>query len=146
MACVILQSAQVVETWSSLVNPQRAIPRHATAVHGITDVDVRSAPSFGLAQARLHSFCADATVVAHNARFDLSFLPRIALLPSLCTVELARRAFPNAPNHKNQTLRTYLGIDGDPLVAGAAAHRALGDALVTAAILMRCLRVLKRAA
>ncbi len=144
MACVVVRAGQIVEAWSSLVNPGCAIPRRATAVHGITDADVWWAPTFELSQARLYSLCAGATVVAHNARFDLSFLPRLSQLPSLCTVELARRAFPNAPNHKNQTLRAYLGIDADPIVPNVAAHRALGDALVTAAILVRCLRVLRR--
>ncbi|MEO9264722.1 MAG: 3'-5' exonuclease [Candidatus Baltobacteraceae bacterium] len=144
MACVVVRAGQVVETWSSLVNPGRAIPARATAVHGITDGDVWWAPMFDVAQARLYSLCSGATVVAHNARFDLGFLPRIAPLPSLCTVELARRAFPNAPNHKNQTLRAYLGIDRDPAVAGVAAHRALGDALITAAILVRCMSEFRR--
>jgi DNA polymerase III epsilon subunit-like protein len=134
MACVLVEHRQVVRTWSTLVNPERPIPPHATRVHGIGDGDVVAAPPFDIAQRQLHALCLGATVVAHNARFDLSFLPELQHLPSLCTVGLARRCFPGAPNFKCQTLREYLCIDID-----AQAHSALGDALVTAEILLRCL-------
>jgi DNA polymerase III epsilon subunit family exonuclease len=142
MACVLIQDRAIVEHWSTLVNPERPIPEYATRVHGITDADVAFAPSFELAQRRLYRFCRGATVVAHNAAFDLSFLPALHRLPSLCTVRLARRAFPHAPNYKNQTLRAYLELDRDPALAAFPAHRALGDAMVTANILLRCLKTI----
>ncbi len=146
MACVVLNNRSIVYTWSTLVNPARPIPQYATRVHGITDGDVVNAPAFEIAQRQLRHLCVASTVVAHNASFDISFLPALAHLPSLCTLRLARRCFPQAPNHKNQTLRQYLNVDEDlrrlchpELVEECAAHRALGDALVTAAILLRCL-------
>lgn len=136
MACVIVRDRKIEQQWSTLVNPGRSIPWRVSQIHGITDEVIAraDAPSFEFAQRSLWRLCAGATVVAHNARFDLGFLPALAHLPSLCTVALARRCFPNAPNFKNQTLREYLGIElqGD-------AHRALADALVTANILVRCL-------
>lgn len=135
MACVLVQDGRIDQTWSTLVNPERDIPPHATRVHGITDEDVQNAPSFAIAQRALRRMCRGATVVAHNARFDLSFLPALEAWPSLCTIALARRCFPGAPNYRNQTLREYLDIE----VEGAVAHRALGDAMVTAHILLRCL-------
>lgn len=138
-ACVIVQDGSIVRTWSSLVNPGRPIPPHATRVHGIGDADVAGAPPFETVERQLWGMCAGATIAAHNAAFDLSFLPALAPLPSVCTLQLARRWFPNAPNHKNQTLREYLRIDQDPRFAELPAHRALADALVTAAILIRCL-------
>lgn len=138
-ACVIVEGGRILRTWSSLVDPQRPIPSHATRVHGIDDADVAGAPSFELVQRQLRRMCVGKTVAAHNAAFDLSFLPALGHLPSVCTLQLARRWFPDAPNHKNQTLRTYLRIDEDARFANLPAHRALGDALVTAAILIRCL-------
>ena len=141
-ACVIVDDRAIVRTWSSLCNPGRLIPDYASRVHGITDADVANAPPFERVQRQLLALCPGATIVAHNASFDLSFLPLLAPLPSLCTLQLARKRFPNAPNHKNQTLRAYLQIDEFlraishvPLTP----HRALGDALVTAGILLRCL-------
>jgi DNA polymerase III epsilon subunit family exonuclease len=139
-ACVLVEDRAIVRTWTSLVNPGRPIPEYATRVHGITDADVRNAPPFERVQRELFALCHGATVVAHNASFDLSFLPLLAPLPSLCTLRLARLRFPHAPNHRNQTLREYLRVDEllheyGPLPA----HRALADALVTAGILLRCL-------
>lgn len=142
MACVLIQDGALAGTWSTLVDPQRPIPAYATRVHGITDDDVAGAPSFELAQRQLHRLCRGATVVAHNAAFDLGFLPALAYLPSLCTVRLARRAFPEAPNYKNQTLRVYLELDRDPALATMPSHRALGDATITAHILLRCLKAI----
>jgi DNA polymerase III epsilon subunit family exonuclease len=142
MACVLVRDRIIVDRWSTLVNPERRIPEHATRVHGITDEDVANAPSFELAQRQLYRRCRGATVVAHNAAFDLAFLPALHRLPSLCTVRLARRAFPDAPNYKNQTLRAYLELDRDPALAAFSAHRALGDAMVTANILLRCLKAI----
>jgi DNA polymerase III epsilon subunit family exonuclease len=139
MACVLVENRIIVDHWSTLVNPRRPIPAYATRVHGITDDHVAGAPSFELAQRQLYRRCRGTTVVAHNAAFDLAFLPALRRLPSLCTVHLARRAFPNAPNYKNQTLRAYLELDRDPTLAAFPAHRALGDAMVTANILLRCL-------
>jgi DNA polymerase III epsilon subunit-like protein len=110
-ACVLIEDRAIVRTWSSLVNPGRPIPEYATRIHGIRDADVANAPPFERVQRELFTLCIGATVVAHNAAFDLGFLPMLAPLPLLCTVKLARLRFPNAPNHKNQTLRTYLEID-----------------------------------
>jgi len=146
VACVVVQDGRIERHWSSLVDPERPIPWRATQVHGITDDDVAQAPSFAAVERELIALCADATVVAHNASFDLGFLTALRIRPHLCTLALARRAFPHAPDHKNQTLRRYLEIDRDPLLRGLVAHRALADASVTAAILLRCLARLARAA
>jgi len=120
----------------------RPIPFYATRVHGIVDRDVAGAPSFAFAQWYLAERCWGATVVAHNASFDLGFLPRLRVHASLCTLALARRAFPGAPNFKNQTLRTFLDIRVDR-AGGLVAHRALDDALVTAHVLVRCFERLR---
>ena len=137
MACEIVEGDAILETWSTLVDPERPIPAYATRVHGITDRDVAGAPNFAFAQWHLGERCWGATVVAHNASFDLGFLPRLRVHPVVCTLELARRVFPDAPNFKNQTLRAYLEIEIER-EGGLVAHRALDDALVTAHVLIRC--------
>jgi exodeoxyribonuclease X len=78
-------------------------------------------------------------VVAHNARFDLGFLPFLADRPVVCSMRLAMRVLPDAPNYKNQVLRYYLDIDAE-LGGGAIAHRARGDVRVTSRILAVCLQ------
>ncbi len=142
MACVTVENGRVVETWSTLVDPEMPIPAYATRVHGITDRDVARAPNFAYAQWHLAERCWGATIAAHNATFDLGFLPRLRVHPVVCTLALARRAFPEAPNFKNQTLRAYLGIE-IAREGGLVAHRALDDALVTAAVLVKCFERLR---
>ena len=87
---------------------------------------------------QLTAFCKDAIVVAHNAEFDLAFLPALRLRPYFCSMRLAMHMCPEAPAHKNQVLRYHLGVD-DPDLESMSAHRALADALVTSRILDVCL-------
>jgi DNA polymerase III epsilon subunit-like protein len=138
VACAIVRGGRRVETFSSLANPGRTIPAFASAVHQISDRDVRNAPALEALQAKLTLMCADAVVVAHNARFDLGFLPFLAHRPILCSMRLAMRVLPDAPNYKNQGLRNYLGID-DGILGESTPHRALGDVNVTSQILAICL-------
>jgi DNA polymerase III epsilon subunit-like protein len=121
------------------------IPEAATAVHGITNAQVRRAPDLLVALADLRRLCKHRTVVAHSAHFDLSFLGPTVATRALCTMRLARAVFPEAPNHKNQTLRDFLAID-TAVKGRLEAHRALDDAIVTAHILLACRRDFRRRA
>ncbi len=139
IACATVDGDRVTQRWSTLVRPGIPIPARATEVHGITNRMVANAPRLGWALARARRFCRGRIVATHNARFDLSFVGTRLCAEALCTLRLSRALFPEAPNHKNQTLRYYLGIDAiaeEPLTA----HRALGDALVSAHILITCRR------
>jgi exodeoxyribonuclease X len=137
VACVVLRGGARVETFSTLVDPGRAIPATASAVHHLTDAHVRGAPRLGEVAERLRALTRDAVIVAHNAAFDLRFLPFLADRPWLCSMRFARAVMPDAPNHKNQVLRYHLGID-DPALETASAHRALGDAIVTSRVFTIC--------
>lgn len=127
--------------WSSLVNPGRAIPPEASAVHHITDDMVKDAPRFEQLPPILEG--ADYRA-AHNAKFDVGILAAngaqgLADKPWLCTYKCGVMLYPDAPNHKNQTLRYWLGLKlADP--EAALPHRAMGDAYVTAALLRTFLR------
>lgn len=137
MACVLIDRGSIVDRWSTLVHPQIPIPAFATGIHGITDADVAGAPTFAHAVAQLQRRVGDRIVAAHNARFDLNFLAPLQPRSAICTMRLARAVVPHAPNHRNQTLREYFRIDRF-LRTEAVAHRALGDALVTAHVLLAC--------
>jgi DNA polymerase III epsilon subunit family exonuclease len=118
-----------------LINPGMDIPPEATRVHGITDAMVRNEPFFHQIAPRFRAFAGDAVLIAHNARFDTSFLAeelqRNAMPPLtnavLDSLKLARRWFPKAPDNKLATLAEYLkippvhyhraGADTDVLVA-----------------------------
>jgi DNA polymerase III alpha subunit (gram-positive type) len=138
VACARIRGGREIDAFSSLVHPGRHIPAVASAVHHLTDREVQFAPALEDLRARLSTMCADAIVVAHNARFDLAFLPFLAQRPSLCTMRLAMRVLPDAPNYKNQVLRYHLCVDGG-MHGEAIAHRARGDVQVTSRILTICL-------
>lgn len=62
-------------TFDSLVNPERPIPPQATAVHGISDDDVREAPTFAKIRPEIEEMFRDADLAGFNSiRFDLPLL------------------------------------------------------------------------
>lgn len=135
--------------WSSFVNPGRPIPPEASAVHHITDEMVADAPTIDAVKEHVHlldapNLAAPDYFAAHEARFEKTCLPWLTQDPAkwICTRKCAMTLWPDAPNHKNQTLRYWLGLKlADASLAQP--HRALGDAYVTAAILRRLLSVSK---
>jgi DNA polymerase III epsilon subunit-like protein len=136
VACIRIERGIVTRRLISLVNPGREIPVRASAVHGIYDCDVTDAPPLGALRDRLLAASDGATVVAHNARFDLGFLPFLATRPVVCTMRLAMHLI-DASSYRNEALRERLGITMQPELGPA--HRAGADAAVTGAILGRLL-------
>lgn len=139
VAIVMTEGGQVVDHYQSLMNPGRRIPGFISQLTGITDAMVRSAPPVATVMAEAARFVGDAPLVAHNASFDRKFWQaELAALglghaqPFACTVLLARRLYPQAPNHKLSSLAEHLHLARE-----GRAHRALSDAQVTAALLCR---------
>jgi exodeoxyribonuclease X len=126
-----------IDAFESLIDPGCPIPATASAVHHLTDECVRGAPALDAVTPWLKAFVADAVVVAHNAPFDLGFLPFLRLRPTLCSMRFAQLVLPDAPNYKNQVLRYHLGVR-DPALLSSLPHRALGDAIVTSLIFDYC--------
>lgn len=130
---------RIVDSWASLMNPGVHVPPFITSLTGITAAMIRTAPAPGKVMAEIHEFVGDATLVAHNASFDRKFwqheLARIGLKPRsdfLCTVLIARRLYPWAPNHKLATL-----VDLHNIQVEGRHHRALADADMTAKLFMQ---------
>ena len=126
---------------SSLVYPGIPIPPQASAVHHLIDEDVESAPPLGRAinQVLGPLWQSDENLIccAHNARFDRSFLPPLQNAKWLDTYRCAMHLFPDAPTHSNQGLRYALRL---PVPRDLPVHRALGDCVVTAHLLLRLLQ------
>ena len=121
----------LVEEWSSLVNPECRIPPGIEAFTGISNEMVEHAPRFRDIAPRVREKLGGAVFVAHNARFDYSFLRsefrRLGVrfsAKTLCTVKLSRRLF---PEHRQHNLDAVMARHG---LHCAARHRALGDARV----------------
>ena len=138
VAIVLVESGQVVEEWSSLVNPGTTIPPEIQALTGITDAMVADAPAFEDIADEIMARLEGRLFVAHNARFDYAFLKnafrRAGMVFSsdvLCTVRLSRRLFPEHHKHSLDDLIARHQLDA------ASRHRALGDARL-AWQFMRC--------
>jgi exodeoxyribonuclease X len=135
-----LPSGKELTRWRSFVMPDVHIKPEARGAHHIADDELEGAPTMSeLLQAGIPGLDEeDIAVVAHNMSFDSRLLRQSGLDVGqrvLCTWKLARHLYPHAPNHKNQTLRYWLGVD----VQTGATHRALDDALVTAGIFQHML-------
>jgi exodeoxyribonuclease X len=137
IACVVVRGGVETRSFGSLVDPGRRIPPRASAIHHLTDADVRGQLPLSAVEPVLAAMCGDAVLVAHNAAFDLGFLPTLAGAPSLCTLRLARHLFPELDGHANQLLRYAFATRTRDV---GPSHRAMADARVTASVLDVLLR------
>jgi exodeoxyribonuclease X len=113
----------------------RTIPAEASGIHHIVDEDVADAPLLFEALHLVITYPVD-IFCAHNSPFDSSFLSMLSGR-WIDTLRCARHLYPEAPNHKNMTLKYFLRLD---MPRGGGAHRADADVLVTAHILARMMR------
>src|SRR3989454_3527544 len=73
-------NGEIVERFHSFVNPFQPISAKATQIHGYTDADVASAPSFSAVFAQFHAFVGSDILLAHNGQhFDIPVLKRLAV-------------------------------------------------------------------
>lgn len=138
IGAVRLRGEEIVEEWSSLINPGRRIPKNIVALTAITDEMVKDAPTFAEIADEFREFLGEAVFAAHRAQFDYGFIReefrRIEEdfhMPKFCTVVGARRYFPGLPSYGLANLCREFDI---PLESH---HRALCDARATAKILAR---------
>lgn len=138
-------SGEIIDSFQTLVDPGCPIPMNVQAIHGINDSMVAGAPRIVQAFEMLEEFLGGhSIVVGHNISFDLGFLRYRAnhvgrplrFLRCIDTVHLARWAFPGLKSYKLVALRTALGLPED------SAHRALDDAIASAALFSRGYRQL----
>lgn len=131
VAAIRVEHGEIVREFTTLVNPGVSIPYFITNLTGITTNDVQDAPAFADIADELLDILDGATFVAHNVRFDYSFLKQefrragIDFEPKqLCTVKLSRKLYPDQTSHKLSSL-----IDRHGFVYSAR-HRAYDDAHV----------------
>ena len=119
------------------LNPERAVPAEAVAIHGLTDEFLRDKPLFAEIAAEFMAFIGtDARLVIHNAAFDMKFLnaelkmvgkPQLPWPRALDTLALAREKFPGAQNSLDALCRRF-GIDN----SSRTLHGALLDSEILA--------------
>lgn len=123
----------------TFVRPLKGIPPETSAVHHLIEEDVKDAPFIDEA---IKPFLGADCYVAHNAQFDVNFLPMLTATAAggpkwICTMKAAKRIWPDMASHSNQAIRYALGLvrpfglSRDEIQP----HRAHSDVTVTAAIL-----------
>ena len=139
IGAVRVRGLELGAVFETLVDPGTPLTPGASALTGLTDRQLRGAPAPGPAVRSFLSFAGDAVLVAHNARFDLSFLDRETELltgsriaaPVVDTVPLARRLLAGrVPRASLAQLSYFVGTSVQPC------HRALPDAQATAEVLL----------
>lgn len=136
VAIVEVRGGNVVDSFYTLIKPPgMRFSSVNIGIHGITQSMVEKAQDFAGVWPTLEGYLRGRVVVAHNAVFDMAVL-RASLtahhLPpprfyQCCTVQIARRVWPDLPNHKLNTVGDFLRI-------AFRHHDALEDATACAAI------------
>ncbi len=141
IAVVEVRGGAIVDEWQTLVNPERGVPHFVQGLTGITDAMVAAAPAFEHVAPEVWDRLEGRVFVAHNAAFDWRFVsdqladavgekPDVA---RLCTVRMVRRLLPRLRRRNLDAVTRHYGVP----VQGR--HRAYGDALATARVLLRLL-------
>lgn len=130
---------QIVDEFTSLINPERAIPPFITRLTGITDSMVANAPTFPEIAKRIIEITEDAIFVAHNVAFDYNFVKgEFASLgyeyqrKTICTVTASRKLLPGYKSYSLGNICHDLGIEITDR------HRARGDAFATVKLFSIC--------
>lgn len=138
---VRVENGQVVRTFNQLIDPEAPLPYFITKLTGISDGDLADAPTFHQIVDELHDILDGALFVAHNVRFDYSFLKaefkrtgRDFTPKQLCTVKLSRALYPEHRTHKLADVIERHNIQV------SARHRAYDDA----AVLWEFLQIVQR--
>jgi DNA polymerase III subunit epsilon len=107
LGCIELVNGKIGEKRSWQIFPERQIPKEATAVHGISDIDVAHCPRFSEIVYEFIDFIKTDTIIIHHAEFDLGFVNmelveqcHMQPLPSqriIDTLSLAMEQFPASP-------------------------------------------------
>ncbi len=136
IAILIHDGRSIVDEFVTLVNPEKYIPPHITALTGITNEMVANAPKFYEIAARIVKLTENKTFVAHNVGFDYGFIKNefkslgyAFQRDQLCTVRLSRKLIPGMKSYSLGYLCDELGI------INTHRHRAAGDARVTVRLL-----------
>ncbi len=137
IAAVKFQADEVLETFSTLVQPVHSLPLNSSRLTGITADMLVGAPRFAEVAPRFAAFLKNYPLVGHNVEFDLRMLRAQGMRlpqPAFDTLELATLLMPRTPAYRLGTLTATLGIPHDE------AHRALSDADVTRQVFLHLLR------
>ncbi len=140
-----VRNGEIIDEFSTFVNPEKHIPEEVQKLTHITDDMVKDYPNIEEILPKFLEFTKGTILVAHNARFDVGFISHFAKLDKLefkplvmDTLTMARELYTSVENHKLGTLAEFLGIELE------GAHRAINDTRATAKVFLRMLEDAKK--
>lgn len=132
IAIVLHNGEEIIDTYETLLNPERYIPAGITELTGITQQMVEEAPKFYEVAKKIVEMTKGAVFVAHNVRFDYGFVKKefsrlgyAYTRKQLCTVRLSRKTFPGLKSYSLSNLIRHFDL---PITYR---HRAMGDTMAT---------------
>ena len=135
VAVYITDGSKIIDEYSTLINPEVAVPFYITSLTGINNQMLAGAPKFEDISDQLHQLIHDKVFIAHNVNFDYGFIKQAFeeagkewSVKKLCTVRLGRKIIPGLRSYSLGNLSRKLNIDIYPR------HRAAGDARATTEI------------
>lgn len=144
IGAVKIKNGEIIDEFSTFVNPEKVIPFNITELTSISNEMVASAPVIEDIIGKFYDFCSGAVLVAHNIDFDMSFIRRngdkfgYSFKNSLLdTIDICKLLFPELKRYRLNVVAKHLAIPLDNH------HRAVDDARATAIILIKCFEILK---
>lgn len=144
VAAVRISNYQVVDSFVSLVKPQKEIPYYIAEITGITNEMVRNAPAIEEVFPKFMDFIGQGPMVAHNLDFDRGFIQKVAddlgmpmEVEGIDTLSLSRLVLRDIKRHGLEQVARKLKVEQ------LEHHRALDDALVCGKVLIELLRLLE---
>lgn len=138
----IFDGIQVIDEFTTLINPEGYIPKRITSLTGIDNMIVRDAPKFYEVAKKIYEITESCTFVAHNVNFDYGIIAKefreLGLdyrRKKLCTIRLSRKLLPNKKSYSLGNLCISEGI------TITDRHRARGDAEATVILFKKLLNL-----
>lgn len=144
IGAVKIENGEITDSFSHFINPEIPIPYNITKLTTITDDMVMDAETIETLLPKFLEFVGDSVLVAHNARFDVSFIRKFAhdlgrtVENSVVdTMTLGHVLCPELGKFTLDRICKHLGIKLENH------HRAVDDAAATAEIFKRFIKMLK---
>jgi DNA polymerase III subunit epsilon len=145
VGAVLIENNRITDRFQSLMNPGMKINSFIESYTGITNGMLKDAPPVAEVMKEFASFLGDHHLVAHNASFDRRFLDaelqrlrKRRVREFACSMLISRRLYPEAPNHRLESLVLHKNLQSTGVF-----HRALADAEMTGHIWVEMIRDLK---
>ena len=138
VGAVKIEKGKITEKFSSFCACPIPLPQEIEKLTGISNEDLKNAPSVKQVLRDLREFCKESEIVGHNVSFDLGFLSyygaqhRITFKKAYAdTLAMSRRLL------KNKLVNYRLATVAEHFKLKFKGHRALNDSLVTAKIFLK---------